>query len=71
MPENTSAVLAVSSNKAVGARPNTSGFPGVAFHKSSGRWTAYVTLSNGKRKHVAIKPTLEAEAAAVATGGGE
>ena len=61
MSLNTSLVL--SSNKAQGARPNTSGFVGVAYDKSRSQWLAYVQLSTKKRKNLGRHPTVEAAAA--------
>lgn len=49
----STAPQAVSINaKRRGARPNTSGFVGVSLDRHTGRWQAYVTLSNGARKFV-------------------
>ncbi|WP_218000417.1 AP2 domain-containing protein [Paraburkholderia heleia] len=54
---------AVTPTKGHGARPNSSGFVGVSLHKPTGRWLAYVTLANGKRKNLKRHATA-AEAAA-------
>lgn len=55
---------AVTPTKGHGARPNSSGFVGVSLHKPTGRWLAYVTLSNGKRKNLKRHATAEAASAA-------
>jgi hypothetical protein len=57
-------LLAVSANKRRGGRKSTSGFSGVYFHKTSGKWSAMVNLANGTRKHVGLAET-PAEAAAL------
>jgi hypothetical protein len=62
LSKNTS--LAVSSNKPFGGPQSKSGFPGVSFHKASGKWIALVSLATGKRKHVGLGAT-PAEAAAL------
>jgi hypothetical protein len=63
--------LAVSGNKPFGGKAK-SDFPGVHFHKASGKWCSMVVLAernaNGrhKRKHVGLADT-PAEAAALRT----
>lgn len=57
---------AVTPTKGHGARRNTSGHVGVSLHKPTGRWLAYVTLANGKRKNLKRHATA-AEAAAART----
>lgn len=54
----------VTPTKGHGARPNSSGFIGVSLHKPTGRWIAYVTLSNGKRKNLKRHATAADAAAA-------
>ena len=44
-------------------KTNTSGYKGVTFEKTVGRWKAYIYLNN-KRKHLGIFPTKEEAAAA-------
>jgi len=51
--------LTISANKRFGGLKSKSGFPGVSFHKASGKWTAPVMLSNGKRKHIGLYPTAQ------------
>jgi hypothetical protein len=61
----STASLAVTSNKVRGSRPNTSGYVGVTRHSVSQKWTATVTLANPrKRKHVPGLFDTPAEAAA-------
>ena len=65
--------FAVNPNKGRGARPSTSGFVGVSLHKPTGRWMAYVTLANGKRKnlkrHATAAEAADARAAFIAEHG--
>lgn len=44
-------------------KTNTSGYKGVTFEKTTGRWKAYIYLNN-KRKHLGHFPTKEEAAAA-------
>ena len=61
----STASLAVTSNKVRGSRPNTSGYIGVTRHSTLPKWTAMVTLANPrKRKHVPGLYGTPAEAAA-------
>lgn len=39
-------------------RANTSGYKGVSFHKTSGLWTAFITL-NGNAKNLGYSKTKE------------
>lgn len=58
-----STAFAVSGNTRCGGPKSQTAFPGIHFHKASGKWAAMVSLVGGKRKHVGLGATPQEAAA--------